>query len=124
MEKEKRPLRDIVNHDGLEKFLEIQQSTLMSLNVDNHVISTGGSVVYNEAAMEHLKRNSIVVYLKLEFDEIKKRLSSGRRLARDSNKSFEDVTKSGCLCMKSTPTLQSTVLLKMFSQLLRKLKCL
>jgi len=28
MEKEKRPLRDIVNHDGLEKFLEIQQSTL------------------------------------------------------------------------------------------------
>ncbi|WP_136479407.1 shikimate kinase [Acetivibrio thermocellus] len=93
MEKEKRLLRDIVNHDGLEKFLEIQQSTLMSLNVDNHVISTGGSVVYNEAAMEHLKRNSIVVYLKLEFDEIKKRLSSGRRLARDSNKSFEDVYK-------------------------------
>jgi len=34
-----------------------------------------------------------VVYLKLEFDEIKKRLSSGRRLARDSNKSFEDVYK-------------------------------
>ncbi|HHV28903.1 MAG TPA: shikimate kinase [Clostridium sp.] len=90
MDKEKRQLRDIVNQDGLEKFLEIQQSALMSLDVNNHVISTGGSVVYNESAMEYLKKNSIVVYLKLEFDEIKKRLSSGRRLARDNNKSFED----------------------------------
>ncbi|HOM01743.1 MAG TPA: shikimate kinase [Acetivibrio sp.] len=91
MDIEKRPLRDIVNQDGLQKFLQIQESVLMGLDVKNHVISTGGSVVYNESAMEHLKKNSIVVYLKLEFDEIKKRLSSGRRLARDSNKSFEDI---------------------------------
>ncbi|GAE90051.1 shikimate kinase [Acetivibrio straminisolvens] len=92
-DKEKRPLRDIVNQDGLEKFLEIQQSVLMNLDVSNHVISTGGSVVYSESAMEHLKKNSIVVYLKLEFDEIKRRLSSARRLARDSSKSFEDIYK-------------------------------
>jgi len=89
----------------------------MSLNVDNHVISTGGSVVYNEAAMEHLKRNSIVVYLKLEFDEIKKRLSSAEGLQETVTRALRMFTKSGCLCMKSTPTLQSTVLLKMFSQL-------
>lgn len=93
MDKEKRQLRDIVNQDGLEKFLEIQQSALMNLDVINHVISTGGSVVYNGTAMEYLKRNSIVFYLKLEFDEIEKRLASERRLARECDKSFEDTYK-------------------------------
>ena len=38
------------------------------------MIAPGGSVIYGEQAMKHLKEISLVVYLKLSFDELKKRL--------------------------------------------------
>jgi len=44
----------------------------MSLNVDNHVISTGGSVVYNEAAMEHLKETALWCTLNWNLMKLKK----------------------------------------------------
>lgn len=91
LQKESKPLKDIVNDDGLERFLEIQEAALLELDVQNHVISTGGSVVYNKTAMEYLKENSVIVYLKLDLDEIEKRLTSGRRFARTSEKSFADL---------------------------------
>ena len=41
--------------------------------VKDHVISTGGSVVYSDLALNRLK-DSKIVYLKLTFDEIEGRL--------------------------------------------------
>ncbi|PQQ67452.1 shikimate kinase [Acetivibrio saccincola] len=61
LDREKKPLRDIVIEDGLDKFLSIQEKIVLDLNVENHVISTGGSIVYNEKAMEHLKKFGSVV---------------------------------------------------------------
>ena len=69
--KENKELKDIVNQDGLKKFLEIQEKSLLELHLTNYVISTGGSVIYNKTAMEHLKNNGMVFYLRLTLDEIK-----------------------------------------------------
>ncbi|AEV68439.1 shikimate kinase [Acetivibrio clariflavus] len=92
-EREKRALKDIVNEDGLERFLQIQENIILEIDAENHVISTGGSVVYNARAMEHLKKDGYVVFLDVKLDEINSRLKSGRRFARNPNQSFEDLYK-------------------------------
>ena len=88
LDREKKPLRDIVIEDGLDKFLSIQEKIVLDLNVENHVISTGGSIVYNEKAMEHLKKFGFIVYLKLGIDELEKRITTERRFARNKEQSF------------------------------------
>ena len=40
------------------------------------MIATGGSVVYCQEAMEHLKSVGTVVYLKLSLNELSKRLGN------------------------------------------------
>lgn len=92
-DREKRQLRDIVKEDGLKKFLEIQENTILEISAHNHVISTGGSVVYNEKAMEHLKKDGFVVFLETRLEDINKRLEKGRRFARNEDQSFEDLYK-------------------------------
>lgn len=91
IEKGNRPLKDIVNTDGLDAFLEIQEKAVLELRLEGYVIATGGSVVYSKAAMEHLAENGLVVYLKEDFEEIEKRLAPGRRFARGSGQSLVDM---------------------------------
>ncbi|TYQ18331.1 UNVERIFIED_CONTAM: shikimate kinase [Acetivibrio alkalicellulosi] len=88
---EKRQLRDIVIEDGLDKFLSLQEKTILDLDLVNHVISTGGSVIYNSAAMEHLKEQGVVFYLKLGLEEIENRIKTKRRFARNKDQSFNDL---------------------------------
>lgn len=47
-----------------------------SIEAENTVIATGGSVVYCEEAMEHLKSIGTVVYLKLSLNALSKRLGN------------------------------------------------
>ncbi len=69
-----RPLQDIIDKDGLAAFKKIEEETLLSLKDENFVISTGGSAVYYERAMMHLKTLGPVVYLYVGFETIKQRL--------------------------------------------------
>jgi len=84
-------LGDLVKDIGHEKFLEIQESVVMELDIENHVIATGGSIVYNKKAMEHLKTNGVIVYLKLELEEVKLRVNQARRFARNEKQDFQDM---------------------------------
>ena len=88
---EKRELRDIVNESGHETFLQIQEKTLLQINVRDHVIATGGSVVYSGLSMQHLGETGTVVYLQIGFEEVGKRLDPGRRFARRSDQSLLDI---------------------------------
>ena len=46
-----------------------------SINVKNYVIATGGSVIYgSKKTMEHTKESGVIVYLKLSYNTIKRRL--------------------------------------------------
>lgn len=74
--RENKLLQDIINEGGIEKFLKIEEEAVLSLDVDNTVIATGGSVVYSKAGMAYLKQNGMVVYLKLGYPEIQKRISN------------------------------------------------
>ena len=73
-EKTSRLLQAIINQDGIENFLKIEEAVMLSVDVKNTVIATGGSVVFCKNAIEHLKVEGLVVYLKVSFEEIEKRL--------------------------------------------------
>ena len=73
-EQEGRLLCDIIAKEGLEGFIEIENRVNCSVNVENSVIAPGGSAVYGKEAMEHFKESAEVVYLKLSYRSIKRRL--------------------------------------------------
>lgn len=69
-------LQQIIDGDGIDRFLQIEEEVISSLEVTQCVIATGGSVVYSEKAMAHLKKNALTVYLYADYEEICGRLSN------------------------------------------------
>ena len=73
-----KSLQDIINADGIETFKSIEEEVLNAINVKNTVIATGGSAVYYDSAMRHLKENGVVVYIEASLATINKRLKNIR----------------------------------------------
>lgn len=71
-----RLLQDIIDNDGMEEFLKIEESVLSNVDLDNTVIATGGSAVYSDKAMKHLAETGKIVYIELPFEEINRRLNN------------------------------------------------
>jgi len=71
-----RLLQEIIDDEGPEAFLAIEEKTMLSLHCHNAVIATGGSVVFSEKAMEHLKESGVVIYLKISCEEMVRRLNN------------------------------------------------
>lgn len=69
-------LQNIINDHGIEYFINLEAQVLKEVNVRNSIISTGGSVIYNEEAMAHLNTISEVIYLKVDYREIESRLNN------------------------------------------------
>ncbi|MEE1312709.1 MAG: shikimate kinase [Lachnospiraceae bacterium] len=67
-------LREIIAQKGLDKFKQIEERVNAGVNVDRTVIAPGGSVIYGPQAMKHLRSISKVIYLKLSYEELRKRL--------------------------------------------------
>lgn len=63
-------LQEIIDINGLDYFLQLEEEVLSTLSCENCVISTGGSAVYYEKAMEHLLSIGTVVYLRLSYDQM------------------------------------------------------
>ena len=75
---ENRRLSQIIDEEGIEGFKTVEDRVNASICTDQTVIATGGSVVYCENAMEHLKSIGTVVYLELPYGELSKRLGNLR----------------------------------------------
>jgi shikimate kinase len=73
-QQEGRLLQEIIDNDGIEKFMEVEEKTVSELQLKNCIISTGGSVIYSEKAMNVLKQEGQIIYLHVPFEEIKRRL--------------------------------------------------
>lgn len=71
-------LKEIIEEHGDEGFREIEDEVNAGLDLDNCIISPGGSVVYGEKAMQHLKEISVIIYLELSYTAIKSRLGDLR----------------------------------------------
>ena len=92
-EREGDLLQNLVDRFGHDRFIEIEEAALKSINVSNAVIATGGSVVYSEPAMEHLRSLGIVVYIRLSYETIDKRLHNinSRGIAMDKGETLRDL---------------------------------
>lgn len=73
-EMENRRLSEILIEDGPDRFNEIENEVNGSIEAEKTIIATGGSVVYGKEAMEHLRNIGTVIYLRLPYEEIEKRL--------------------------------------------------
>ncbi len=71
-----RLLQEIIDDEGTGAFLETEEKTILSLHVHNAVIATGGSVVFSEKAMQHLRKDGVVIYLTISFEEMVRRLNN------------------------------------------------
>lgn len=74
--RERKLLRQIIAREGVDGFIAIENEVNASIRAENSVIATGGSVVYGKEAMEHLKKIGTVVYLKLNYKSLEKRLGN------------------------------------------------
>ena len=88
----RKSLQEILNQQGYIKLREIEDLLIRSIPMDSVVLSTGGSAVYSDEAMEHIQQNSKVIFLDVPFSQILERVPSflDRGFAKAPNQSIED----------------------------------
>ncbi|MGI6722236.1 MAG: shikimate kinase [Anaerovoracaceae bacterium] len=73
---ENKLLSEILESVGPWGFNKIEDDINASIQAERTVIATGGSAIYGEKAMKHLASSGTVVYIKLNFEEIERRIDS------------------------------------------------
>ena len=73
---EGKRLQSIINENGIEYFNEAEERAILSLDIRGTVIATGGIVVYSEKAMAHLRSLGKIIYLRLGYEEMEKRIKN------------------------------------------------
>lgn len=75
-EQEQRLLSQIIKEEGIDGFLSVENKVNSQVEAERTVIATGGSVIYGREAMEHLGKIGTIVYLKLSYESLSKRLGN------------------------------------------------
>ena len=73
---EGKRLQEIIDENGINYFNKAEENAILSLDIRGTVIATGGSVVYSEKSMEHLKKLGRVIYLHLDYDTMADRIKN------------------------------------------------
>ena len=86
-------LQNILDTKGYLALRLIEEKEILKINLENHVISTGGSVVYSEKAMIHLQNISQIIFLNANFDTLVKRINNfaTRGIAKAESQTFKDL---------------------------------
>ena len=90
---EEMTLQEIINNKGNEYFHCVEEEVLFSLKEKNLVIATGGGAVYFKEAIENLKNDGIVVYLRVNFETVLARLNNikTRGVTLEEGQTLEDL---------------------------------
>ena len=85
-------LQEILDDAGYLKLRAIEEEAILSIDLADTVLSTGGSAVYSDKSMQYLQQNSLVIYLEVPFDQILERVPSflDRGFAKEPSQSIED----------------------------------
>ena len=67
-------LPNIINKYGNTKFKLIEEESMLEMSGSKNIFSTGGSVIYSEKGMEHLKNISNVIFLNTGLEVLKSRI--------------------------------------------------
>lgn len=74
--REGRLLSQVIQQEGIEGFIRIEEEVNAGIRKTDTVIATGGSAIYGARAMEHLRETGTIVYLKLPLEELQRRLGN------------------------------------------------
>lgn len=90
-----KTLDDILREQGYLKLRELEEEVLIGSCYTNHIIATGGSSVYSEQGMKHLKQFGPIIFLDVDQPELEKRIHNmeTRGIARHPSQSFTDLFK-------------------------------
>jgi shikimate kinase len=88
-----KTLQDIVDTEGYLSLRAIEEQVLLNTHYPNHIIATGGSAVYSEKAMHHLRHFGQTVFLDVPLEELTARIKDfdTRGLARKPNQSLAEL---------------------------------
>ncbi|HEY7885891.1 MAG TPA: shikimate kinase [Cellvibrionaceae bacterium] len=91
--REGRALEDILKEDGHLMLRQIEAAVLKTVNATNSIIATGGSAIYSDEAMVHLKSLGQVVHLHLPLEAILQRIDNpvGRGIAKSADQTLADM---------------------------------
>ena len=90
---EGKSLQAVIDEKGTDYFQSAEENAILSLDINGTVIATGGSVVYSEKAMEHLKSLGKIIYLHLDYETMKGRIRnvSTRGLVLHNGSTLKDM---------------------------------
>tara|TARA_B110000046_G_scaffold185742_1_gene228998 strand:+ start:9687 stop:10199 length:513 start_codon:yes stop_codon:yes gene_type:complete len=91
--REGKTLQNISDEQGYLALRNIEEQVLLAEDITGKVVSTGGSAVYSNSGMAHLKQTSVVIFLDVPLAELEQRISNfaTRGIARRPEQSFEDL---------------------------------
>lgn len=86
-------LSEIIEEEGLDAFNQIENDINASLVYEKAIIATGGSVIYGEEAMEHLRSIGTVVYINLPLETLKERIGdlNARGVSIKEGQTFDEL---------------------------------
>ncbi|MDD2466331.1 MAG: shikimate kinase [Desulfobulbus sp.] len=88
-----KTLQQILDESDHLNLRAIEEEEILKLNITHHVIATGGSAAYSEKAMTHLQRSSTIVFLKVSYEEIERRIRNfaTRGIAKSKEQTFHEL---------------------------------
>jgi shikimate kinase len=90
---EGKSLQRIVDEEGFMALRAIEERILLGIDCRNHIIATGGSSVYSHAAMEHLRKDGVIVFLDATLATLESRIRNfaTRGLAKRPGQSLAEL---------------------------------
>lgn len=91
--REHATLQAILERHGYDYLRSVEEQVILGVDLDDAVISTGGSAVYSEACMQRLQMAGPVVYLNADLETLQQRVAAAplRGIASDTSLSFADI---------------------------------
>ncbi|MBU3070193.1 shikimate kinase [Aestuariicella sp. G3-2] len=91
-------LQEVLDAEGYLALRQLEEETLLDCDFENHIVATGGSAVYSEKGMAHLKTYGPVVYLDVSLEELRRRIKDydSRGIAKRPDQSFESLFEERC----------------------------
>lgn len=90
---EGKRLQDILDSIGIGAFIELEEKYILGMDLDHHIIATGGSVIYSYRSMRWLKNSGPAIYLNLPCNLLMERIHNldTRGVVKPHGQSFEDL---------------------------------
>ena len=88
-----RSLQSYIEEFGTAAFLEAEADAILALDVENTIISTGGSAVLTERGAKRLSELGKMVYIKAPFEIIEARIGDidKRGVAHEAGQTLRDI---------------------------------